>query len=103
MKISKFIGLADYEVLKPLVFELKMPDGAHILDAEITLGHKSARLHIHAVHEVADKDVTLKIIGLLPGQEHADVREFEFVGKARTLKSISEIPSYYLFTAPRGE
>lgn len=103
MKISEFVGTGDYELMKPIVFELKMPDGAHILDANIALGNKKAELRVHAVYSVSDKIETLTMICLLPGQEHVDVREYEFVGKARTRKSISEIAPYYLFTAPRGE
>jgi hypothetical protein len=102
MKIGTFSTRADYEAAEPIEFEpVQMPDNGHIVDAKIILGHKSAQLHLNVVHDVNDKLVPMTMIALLLGQEHEDVREYEFVQKVRTHKFTSEVPAYYLFTAPR--
>jgi len=101
MKIGSFSGRADYEINEPIEFEVQVPDAGHIVDAKIVLGHKTAQLHLNVVHDTNDKLVPMKLLALLLGQEHDDVREYEFVQKARTSKFTSEVPSHYLFTAPR--
>jgi hypothetical protein len=103
MKIGSFSGRADYDAGagKPLVFAVEMPDEGHILDTKIVLGHKTAHLHLTIVHTTADVLKPVKLLGLLLGQEHDDVREYEFVQRTRTYKFTSEVPPYYLFTAPR--
>lgn len=101
MKIELFSTRADYEHTKPITFEVALPDNAHILDTNIVLGHKSAQLHLRVVRDAKDGLVPMKLLALLLGQEHDDVREYEFVQKVPTTKFTSVVPSYYLFTAPR--
>lgn len=103
MKIGLFSCSASFDMAKPLIFELLMPDNGHIVDANIVFGHKVVQLHMNVVHDVNDKLAPMTMIGLRVGQEHVDVREYEFVQKVRTRKSTSDIESYYLFVAPRSE
>jgi hypothetical protein len=101
MKISQFSGHADYDAKKPLVFAAEIPGDGQIVDAKIVIGNKSAHLHLTVVHTVTDALKPLKLIGLLLNQEHDEALENEFVMKTRTFKFTSEVPAYYLFTAPR--
>lgn len=102
MKIGSFSGRGDYAADKPIVFDISIPEAGHIVDANIVLGHKTAQLHLRVVHANDDEIVPLKMLALLNGQEHAEVREYEFVQRAITTKFTSAVPPYYLFTAPRS-
>jgi len=103
MKIGSFSGRGDYDASKPIVFDISIPDGGHIADANISLGHKTAQLHLRVVHDVSDEIVPMKMIALLNGQEHADAHESEFVQRTRAHKFTSAVAPYYLFVVPRGE
>lgn len=103
MKLGIFLARGEYIVGKPMVFEAQLPDSCHIIDSRIRLGHKTAELKLTVVHDTDDKIVPMTLIALALGQEHDDVREYEFVGKTETFKFTSEIESHYLFTAPRED
>jgi hypothetical protein len=103
MKLGMFSGRADFKPGQPITFEMQLPDACHIVDANVVFGHTSVQLHLVAVHDKDDKIVPMKLIALLTDQEHPDVREHEFVGKAPAKVFTSPIRPYYLFAAPRPE
>ena len=89
---------------EPIVFEFDLPDDIAVLHATIhltTVSATEARLRLTYLTGTIGTARKHRFIAVRAGHEHPDLRAVEFVARATSFVSTSEVDgAYYLFALP---